>query len=532
MRNNRRIDLIVPYVEKEEAAAFGARWDPERKIWYAPPYANLEELRRWLPEGVLTYGNQSPLVAAAKAETGIALSQLLARLKSLIDQAMPDAIWVRAEISELRGKNGHLYLSLAERNERGDLVAQAKAVIWRKRAEMLAAKFAQATGGGLKTDIKILCLARVRLDPLYGLDLIIEDVDPSYTLGDLAARLARIRNQLQEAGLYDLNKQIRSPVEYVRVAVVSPETSAGLGDFRRETDLLQSAGLCDFQFFEATFQGIDAPASIQSALFSALAVHSQRAFDVLVVIRGGGSVTDLAWLNDLELAKLVCQSRIPVYTGIGHERDNTILDEVAHRRFDTPSKVALHIRTTIKENALAAMEAWERINTLAGTVILRDRTLVETQADRIEAGALSVVKSVEAARHAFARLIQTAAGAQIKQATLMLQTERRKLLGVTQEKLRAAESGVAQVTDAIKSAGTSELHAARKDVENLARVVVGLAPQSTLQRGFAIVRDDRDAPLASREAAIRHPFFRVEFRDGAIAVDNREYERGRADDQR
>lgn len=215
--------------------------------------------------------------------------------------------------------------------------------IWKSKATAITAKFEEATGEGLRSDIKILCLAKVRFDPLYGLDLIIEDVDPSYTLGDLAAKLARIRDWLVREDLYERNKALPAPVEFVRVAVISPETSAGLGDFRRETDRLQQAGLCEFLFFGATFQGIDAPSSLRTAVNEALAAHRQRPFDALVIIRGGGSVTDLAWVNDLELARLLCRSPIPVVTGIGHERDNTILDEIAHHRFDTPSKVALHI---------------------------------------------------------------------------------------------------------------------------------------------------------------------------------------------
>jgi len=303
-------------------------------------------------------------------------------------------------------------------------------------------------------------------------------------------------------------------------------------------------------------------------------------------------VTDLAWLNDLDLAKLLCQTRIPVYTGIGHERDNTILDEIAHRRFDTPSKVALHIRATIKDNALGAIEAWERINALVGRIVLREKTMVETQAERIESGARSVLKRVEADRQAFVRLIQTASSAQVQQATLTLETERRRVLADAEKTLGDAEIGIAHLTDAIvqraelqlagerseidrmahsivvKSQGgldaaardLSHLHAqvgrdstrlatkageevestldaisdgntiilenARKDIENFARIVVGLGPQSTLQRGFAIARDDQDAPLTSREAALKHASFRVEFRDGAVAVDNREYEKG------
>ena len=121
---------------------------------------------------------------------------------------------------------------MCERNDQGDILAQTKGIIWKHRAQSITAKFEEATGEGLKTDIKILCLAKVLFDPLYGLDLIIEDVDPSYTLGDLAAKLARIREKLQQTGLYDRNKQLPAPVDFVRVAVISPETSAGLGDFQ------------------------------------------------------------------------------------------------------------------------------------------------------------------------------------------------------------------------------------------------------------------------------------------------------------
>ena len=132
-------------------------------------------------------------------------------MKGTINEGLPEAVWVRAEISELRGKNGHLYPTLNERDERGDLLAQCKGAIWKSRAEPIAAKFEEATGEGLRKDIKVLCLAKVRFDPLYGLDLIIEDVDPSYTLGDLAAKLARIREWLVEDGLYERNRGLPAP---------------------------------------------------------------------------------------------------------------------------------------------------------------------------------------------------------------------------------------------------------------------------------------------------------------------------------
>src|SRR3954471_17633833 len=284
-----RVDLVVPYVEKEDAKALGARWDKDRKVWFAPPGIDHATLGRWLPRGFTPPTAEEP-TAPSEPEKGTALIDLLAQVRSAIEQGLPDTVWVRAEVSELRGKNGHVYLHLAERNERGDVLAQAKAVIWKNRSADIAAKFERATGEGLRADIKILCLAKVRFDPLYGLDLIVEDVDPSYTLGDLAAKLARIREKLQRDGLYDRNKALAAPAEFVRVAVVSPSTSAGLGDFRRETDRLQAAGLCEFVYFNATFQGLDAPSSLRTAANEALAAHRQRPFDVLAIIRGGGSV--------------------------------------------------------------------------------------------------------------------------------------------------------------------------------------------------------------------------------------------------
>jgi exodeoxyribonuclease VII large subunit len=188
-----------------------------------------------------------------------------------------------------------------------------------------------------------------------------------------------------------------------------------------------SAKLCEFHLFPATFQGVETSPSIQSAVLQALTAHKHKPFDALVVIRGGGSVTDLAWLNDLDLAKILCQSPVPIFTGIGHERDNTILDEIANARFDTPSKVVLHITATIKDNAFTAIEAWERINALVGRIISKERTMLATQADRIETGARSVIKRVQSEQEGFIKLIRSVT-AQVREATIALETQQRRLI--------------------------------------------------------------------------------------------------------
>ena len=179
-----RIDLAVPYSRKEEAKALGARWDGDKRTWFAPAGTDLQGFdRRWLPKGCELDPESGPSPIPQESdvepEKGMSLFDLLAKVKRVVEHGLPDAVWVRAEISELRGKNGHLYPTLTERDERGEILAQCKGAIWKSQAESITAKFEEVTGEGLKKNIKILCLAKVRYDPLYGLDLIIEDVDPA-----------------------------------------------------------------------------------------------------------------------------------------------------------------------------------------------------------------------------------------------------------------------------------------------------------------------------------------------------------------
>jgi exodeoxyribonuclease VII large subunit len=262
-----------------------------------------------------------------------------------------------------------------------------------------------------------------------------------------------------------------APAEFVRVAVISPETSAGLGDFRHETDRLHDAGLCEFVYFRATFQGIDAPPSIRTAVNEALAAYAERPFDAVVVLRGGGSVTDLAWLNDLELARLLCRACVPVLTGIGHERDSTILDEVAQRRFDTPSKVALHIATTVKENALGAAAAFEQIGLQVARVLTRERTAMARQAERVEAGVKAVTGQAGDEHLRFMTVIRTAARYQIREAGQGLGSGYVRLIGTAEQTLCDAASRLTGSIESIAHRTEVILGERRAAIENAANTL-------------------------------------------------------------
>lgn len=256
MTASSRVDLWVPFSEKAQAKALGALFDPDREVWYVPPGVDLDKLSRWLPTGD----------TEADAVRGVSLFQFLSRVKDVVRESVSGPEWVRVEIRELRSKDANYYLWVEERNDAGDVLAKCEAKIWKSVSARVNAKFRDATGDQLRHDIKVLFLVRARFEPLFGFSLTVEDVDPSYTLGDLAAKLNKIREALQGEGVFGSNRSLPPPLDYCRVAVISPDTSAGLGDFRHETDRLEGAGLCHFDFYTATFQGVDAPPSIRQAI--------------------------------------------------------------------------------------------------------------------------------------------------------------------------------------------------------------------------------------------------------------------------
>jgi exodeoxyribonuclease VII large subunit len=383
-------------------------------------------------------------------QTGVSLSTLLDRVRGVVKAGLAEAVWVRAEVCKFSpASSGHVYLELEERDEGGKTVAKSDGRIWANRAKSIRAKFAEGTGGDLRKDIKVLILVRAEFHPSYGFSLTIEDIDPSYTLGDLLARLEAIRNILRSEGVFEQNRSLPLPSEFCRVAVISPSTSAGQGDFRSESDRLHKAGLCEFDHYPATFQGVEASRSIREAIRACHESHQSRPYDALAIIRGGGSVTDLAWLDDLKLARWICRLKIPVFTGIGHERDSTIIDEVAHRRFDTPSKVALHISHAIRDNAWDAIHRVEQIEVQVRRIVVRQVDAVETLRDRLrEQVGVTLAGAGREVEHGFSQVRQMAEHRR-SEAESMMATARTRLDDGLATKLREAESGLERAVESL-----------------------------------------------------------------------------------
>ncbi len=268
------------------------------------------------------------------------LSELNGRVKKAVGDAFTAPIWVIGEISELKmNRSGHCYLVLIEKEENGDaIIAQARATIWSYTFRMLQPYFESTTGQQLTEGLKVLVSVSVEFHELFGYSLNIRDIDPTYTLGDMARRRREIINHLQSEGVFEMNKELSLPLVPQRIAIISSPTAAGYQDFIDQLTTNPAKYLFHIRLFPAIMQGNQAETSIIGALEQIYLYEDF--FDAVVIIRGGGSQADLSCFDNYNLAYYVTQFPLPVITGIGHEKDDSIVDLVAHTRLKTPTAVA------------------------------------------------------------------------------------------------------------------------------------------------------------------------------------------------
>ena len=279
----------------------------------------------------------------------LSLYELNACVRDALQTSLPERYWVRAEVSEARvHSSGHCYLELIEKEESsGRTIAKARATIWAATFRLLKPWFEQSTGQTLSAGIKILILASPSFHELYGYSLTVHDIDPAYTLGDAARRRAAILQQLRDEGVADMNKELTWPALPQRFAVISSPSAAGYGDFMNQLQNNPYGYKVYTALFTASMQGAQTESSIIEAL-DRIARH-ENLFDGVVIIRGGGATSDLNSFDSYPLAANIAQFPLPVITGIGHERDDTVIDLVANTRVKTPTAAAEWIIARLHE---------------------------------------------------------------------------------------------------------------------------------------------------------------------------------------
>ncbi len=302
----------------------------------------------------------------------LTLSELNKQIGEVLESAFPKGVWVVGEISELKeNRNGHCYLELIEK-QGNEIIARSRATIWSYTYRMLKPYFETTTHQFFTSGIKILVQVSVEFHSAYGLSLNIKDIDPVYTVGDMAMQRREIVERLKAEGVFEMNKELQLPLVPQKIAVISSATAAGYQDFINQLENNKQGFRFYTKLFQATMQGMETVPSIMSALERIF--QYEDFFDAVVIIRGGGATADLSSFDNYDLAYFITQFPLPVITGIGHEKDDTIVDLVAHTRLKTPTAVA--------EFFIAGVERYfDRLLELESEIVrLTRETLGEKQA--------------------------------------------------------------------------------------------------------------------------------------------------------
>ena len=313
----------------------------------------------------------------------LSLVQLNGLVKESLRRCLPDRYWLQAELSDVRENySGHCYMEFVQKDERtSNLIAKARGTIWSNVYRMLKPYFEKETGQVFVSGIKVLVQVSVEFHELYGYSLTVTDIDPTYTVGDLARRRKEILDRLEKEGVLNLNKELEIPVLPQRVAVISSATAAGYGDFCNQLKN-NPYGLVFYpKLFPSLMQGDRVEASIIAALDRIYAEMDQ--WDVVVIIRGGGATSDLSGFDTYELAANCAQFPLPIITGIGHERDDTVIDSVSHTRVKTPTAAAAFLIDRVHETALCLEDLLDRMIGMVSTRMEAEKTRLKRLTEQL-----------------------------------------------------------------------------------------------------------------------------------------------------
>ena len=375
-------------------------------------------------------------------QDSFSLSELNRRVKDAIRDHLPETYWLRAETSDVRrNQNGHCYLEFVEKDaEKQHIVAKARGMIWSNVFQMLSAYFEAETGQSFTSGLNVLVRVSVDFHELYGFSLTVVDIEPSFTLGEIARNRQQVLRQLEEEGVLTLNRELELPELIRRIAVISSPNAAGYGDFCDQLARNSGGFIFYTKLFPAIMQGERSESSIIAALEQVFrySVH----FDAVAIIRGGGATSDLNCFDSYSLAVNVAQFPLPVVSGIGHERDVTVLDHVAHTRAKTPTAVAEFLIGHTSKTASELADLEERLQG-------KTRSVLQQESSEI-------------------RLLSKDT---VHLSTLLLQKE---------------EAQTQQLSETMRHLLKQQLQQQRHQVESMEQYVRMVSPANVLKRGYTL----------------------------------------------
>lgn len=433
------------------------------------------------------------LQGTSKSPNTITLQEFNNRIKRLLADPSVMNCWVVAETTDVR-INQHCYLQLLEKNPKtGATVAKIKAIIWGSQFRFLNAQFKQVTGRDIGNDMKIMVCLSVNYSPQYGLTVVINDINPEFTLGDMERQRQEILNRLTQEGIIGQNKTVPVPPVLQHIAIVSAAGAAGYGDFMKQlTD--NKYGVCFYPcLFQATMQGVKTVPTVLAALDKV--EQNQHLFDCVVIIRGGGGTEELNSFDNYDLARRVATFPLPVIVGIGHERDITVLDYVAGIRVKTPTAAAEHI-------ILQAANALAHIGDLSNQVVSIARDYIARAKEQLSyyAGNLPIMAQ---------RIIDTN--------TLRLQNFIQNIPLHVQRRIEGENAQLARQKDAIKNAVAQVKMKETMRLEALGDKIELLSPRKVMARGYTLTTCEGKimTDAAQLEAG---KLVTIHFRDGKVVA--------------
>ena len=313
-----------------------------------------------------------------ESEKRLTLYELNSLVREVLECEMPDEYWVETELSECREARGHCYMELIQKDERSATpIAKASARCWASKWTLIRPYFERTTGQQLHVGMKVLLKVYAQFHEAYGFSWIVTDIDPTYTLGDMARKRQEIIRQLKTEGVFDLQKELRMPLFCQRIAVISSETAAGYGDFCNQL----ADNPYGFKFHTQLFPAIMQGEGVEQSVINALECIYNEQFDCVVIIRGGGATSDMSGFDTLALAENVANFPLPIITGIGHDRDESILDMVSHTRVKTPTAAAAFLIDHLKTVMDILNDSQEQILRLAQQKLTYYKTQFATVAE-------------------------------------------------------------------------------------------------------------------------------------------------------
>lgn len=403
-------------------------------------------------------------------KTTLTLFELNSLVRDVLETTLDSLFWVEAELSEAREVRGHCYMELVQKDIfSATPIARASAKCWKQRWQVLRPKFEGVTGQPLRAGMKVMLQVAVSFHEAYGFAWIVQDIDPTYTMGDMARKRLEIIRQLRQEGVFDMQKELTIPMFAQRVAVISSESAAGYGDFCSQL----SNNDYGFKFYPRLFAAVMQGERVEQSVVAALNEINRHVddFDVVVIIRGGGATADLSGFDTLELAENVANFPLPIITGIGHERDESILDMVSNTRVKTPTAAA----AVLIDNLVAVLSC---INDYERRVAMRVKQVMDKERRRLDRSAervpmlFSLVKTRQEARldRLMSRMVSLV-NHNVSTAGYRLQLASANLLPLVERRLERANNELGRLEFRVKA----------------------LDPQLILRRGYSITLLDNKA---------------------------------------